>query len=137
MSRRIPAIPNRILVALISPIGDTLLATPALSALRRAFPNADIAALVAPSNAGILSGNPDVDRLIYAPAQGAEPEWRRYLAAFLALRQERFDLIIRNRRPGLIPDKLVAAHYHRVGTIDVDLPWGAQRWPLDLWEPIR
>jgi hypothetical protein len=49
----------------------------------------------------------------------------------------RFDLIIRNRRPGLIPGGLVAAHYDRVATIDVDFPWGAQRWPLDLWEPIR
>src|SRR5215475_11394085 len=94
MSHRIPAHPSRILVGLISPIGDTLLATPALAALRRAFPEAEIAALVAPSNAGILSGNPDVDRLIYAPAQGADPEWRRYLAALLALRRERFDLII-------------------------------------------
>ena len=70
MSDRIPANPERILVGLISPIGDTLLATPALAALRRAFPDAEIAALVAPSNAGILSGNPDVDRLIFAPAQG-------------------------------------------------------------------
>jgi ADP-heptose:LPS heptosyltransferase len=94
MSHRIPAHPSRILVGLISPIGDTLLATPALAALRRAFPEAEIAALVAPSNAGILSGNPDVDRLIYAPIQGAEPEWRRYLAAFLALRREHFELIV-------------------------------------------
>jgi ADP-heptose:LPS heptosyltransferase len=94
MSRRIPANPERILVGLISPIGDTLLATPALAALRRAFPASEIAALVAPSNAGILSGNPDVDRLIFAPVKGSEPEWRRYLAALLALRRERFDLVI-------------------------------------------
>jgi ADP-heptose:LPS heptosyltransferase len=94
MSRRIPANPKRILVGLVSPIGDTLLATPALAALRRTLPQAEIAALVAPSNAGILDGNPDVDRLIFAPANGAEPEWRRYLAAVRALRRERFDLII-------------------------------------------
>jgi hypothetical protein len=49
----------------------------------------------------------------------------------------RFDLIIRDRRPGLIPGGLVAAHYDRVATIDVAFPWGAQRWPLDLWEPIH
>jgi hypothetical protein len=50
---------------------------------------------------------------------------------------QQFDLIIRSRRPGLIPSDAVAAHYVRVNTIDVDFPWGAQRWPLDLWEPRR
>ncbi|HEY7091543.1 MAG TPA: glycosyltransferase family 9 protein [Ktedonobacterales bacterium] len=94
MSHRIPTDPKRILVGLISPIGDTLLATPALAALRRAFSTAEIAALVAPSNAGILSGNPDVDRLIYAPASGTASQTRRYLDALRALRHEQFDLII-------------------------------------------
>jgi ADP-heptose:LPS heptosyltransferase len=94
MSRRIPAHPRRILVGMISPIGDTLLATPALAALRRTFPQAEIAALVAPSNAGILGENPDVDRLIFAPAKGTGVEWRRYLGALRSLREERFDLII-------------------------------------------
>jgi len=50
---------------------------------------------------------------------------------------QQFDLIIRSRRPGLIPSDAVAAHYVRVQTIDVDFPWGAQHWPLDLWEPRR
>lgn len=94
MSRRIPGNPARILVGLISPIGDTLLATPALAVLRQAFPQAEIAALVAPSNAGVLEGNPDLDRLILTPTRGTEPEWQRYLAAVRALRPEQFDLII-------------------------------------------
>lgn len=72
------------------------------------------------------------------PAESIDARWKAFLADMKGgIIEERFDLIIRNRRPGLIPDRLVAAHYKRVATIDVDLPWGAQRWPLDLWEPIR
>ncbi|HEX7796536.1 MAG TPA: hypothetical protein VF456_19375 [Vicinamibacterales bacterium] len=72
------------------------------------------------------------------PAESIDARWKAFLTEIKSgIVDGRFDLIIRNRRPGLIPDRLVAAHYKRVATIDVDLPWGAQRWPLDLWEPIR
>ena len=72
------------------------------------------------------------------PADAIDGRWKAFLAEInRGIVEDRFDLIIRNRRPGLIPDGLVAAHYDRVATIDVDFPWGAQRWPLDLWEPIR
>ena len=72
------------------------------------------------------------------PADAIDGRWNAFLAEIKrGIVEERFDLIIRNRRPGLIPDGLVAAHYDRVATIDVDFPWGAQHWPLDLWEPIR
>ena len=72
------------------------------------------------------------------PADAIDGRWNAFRAELKrGITEGRFDLIIRNRRPGLIPDGLVAAHYNRVATIEVDLPWGAQRWPLDLWEPIR
>jgi hypothetical protein len=72
------------------------------------------------------------------PAESIDARWKAFLSEMKSgIVAGRFDLIIRNRRPGLIPDGLVAAHYNRVATIEVDLPWGAQRWPLDLWEPIR
>lgn len=53
------------------------------------------------------------------------------------IRSQHFDLIVRSRRPGLIPSDLVAEHYVKTGAFDVDFPWGAQRWPLDLWEPKK
>jgi hypothetical protein len=72
------------------------------------------------------------------PADAIDGRWKAFRAEIRrGIVEDRFDLIIRNRRPGLIPDGLVAAHYNRVATIDIDLPWGAQQWPLDLWEPIR
>jgi hypothetical protein len=70
------------------------------------------------------------------PAASLQARWDSFQREIdTGITGERFDLIIRNRRPGLIPDGLVAAHYMRVATIDVDFPWGAQHWPVDLWEP--
>jgi hypothetical protein len=70
------------------------------------------------------------------PADVLRARWNSFLDDIeTGITGERFDLIIRSRRPGLIPATLVAEHYERVATIDVDFPWGAQRWPVDLWEP--
>jgi hypothetical protein len=72
------------------------------------------------------------------PGDILKARWASFLAEINhGIAGERFDLIIRSRRPGLIPSGLVAAHYVRVATFDVDFPWGAQRWPVDLWEPQR
>src|SRR5690348_4080788 len=63
--------PDRIVVGLLCPIGDALFATPALAALRRRFPRAQITALAYPRNVGILEGNPDVDeRVLVGPSDG-------------------------------------------------------------------
>ena len=72
------------------------------------------------------------------PPEVLQTRWAAFLEELDGgIRDRRFDLIIRSRRPGLIPDKLVAEHYARVATYDVDFPWGAQRWPIDFWEPRR
>jgi len=44
-------------------LGDTLLATPALTALRRGLPGARITAVVSPAGRDVLEGNPDVDEV--------------------------------------------------------------------------
>src|ERR687892_2259827 len=51
----------RILVIRRDNIGDLVCATPLLAALRRRHPQAHIAALVNSYNAGVLTGNPDID----------------------------------------------------------------------------
>jgi lipopolysaccharide heptosyltransferase II len=83
----------RILVVLLVPIGDTLFTTPAIHALRAAYPQAHITALVYPTNAGILVNNADVDRLWYFPTRSNLGPGTILRLAF-DLRRTRFDLSV-------------------------------------------
>ncbi|MGH7128913.1 MAG: glycosyltransferase family 9 protein [Planctomycetaceae bacterium] len=56
--------------------GDVLLATPLLTALRRACPDAILDVLVYRGQSGILEGNPDVDEVLTA---SKHPGFREYL----------------------------------------------------------
>jgi heptosyltransferase-3 len=64
----------RILVIVLRRIGDVLLTTPLIRSLRRAWPDASIEALVFADTAGILAGNPDLDRIITMPARASLAE---------------------------------------------------------------
>ena len=80
----------RILVVALRRLGDVLFATPVIASLRRAFPQAAIDVLVFADTAGILAGNPDIDRVIAMPPR---PSVRQGLA--LALRvAKRYDLAV-------------------------------------------
>jgi heptosyltransferase-3 len=59
-----PGDPSRILVISLRRIGDLLLTTPLIRSLRRAWPNAEIDVLVFANTAGIVEGNPDINRAI-------------------------------------------------------------------------
>ncbi len=77
--------PSRILVISLRRIGDLLLTTPLIRSLRRAWPNAEIDVLVFANTAGIVAGNPDINRVIAMPpttdAGGEHPALRASLAA--------------------------------------------------------
>lgn len=62
--------PLRILVIRPDHLGDLLFITPALQLLRRRYPEAQIAALVGPWGAPILSHNPHVGQIITLPFPG-------------------------------------------------------------------
>ena len=59
----LPAHP-RILVVTLRRLGDVLFATPLIAAIRAAWPQATIDALVFDDTAGILAGNPDLDGIV-------------------------------------------------------------------------
>lgn len=64
--------PRRVLVIKPDHLGDLLLATPALSALRQGLPAAHITALVGPWGRAALATNPTVDTLQTLPFPGFE-----------------------------------------------------------------
>lgn len=55
--------PKAILVLLVSRIGDTLLCTPALHALKSTWPNVQLTVLAHPARLPLLQANPDIDVL--------------------------------------------------------------------------
>ncbi|MCK4578719.1 MAG: glycosyltransferase family 9 protein [Candidatus Marinimicrobia bacterium] len=82
---------QRILVLVLKRIGEILLTTPAIRALRKAYPGAEITAVVYRPFKDVLEGNPNIDQLIVL-----EPDAGNY--AFIRqawrLRQKRFDLVL-------------------------------------------
>ena len=76
-------------------IGDALLLTPTLTAVRAAYPQAEIWVVVRRGCEGILAGCPAIDHLLTAaPAETARRSWRSALADFqlgLQLRRQPFD----------------------------------------------
>lgn len=71
---------NRILLIRPDHLGDVLLTTPAIGALRAACPDAEIHALVGPWSADVLANCDDVDAVLTLPFPGfsrtPQPNWR-------------------------------------------------------------
>ena len=83
-----------ILLVRLRLIGDVVFTTPAVTAIREAFPDATITYLVEPSAAAVVHGHPGIDVVTVVPHLRG---WRR-IAADLALawrlRRARFDLVV-------------------------------------------
>lgn len=81
-------------------IGDLVCTTPAIRAVRNAFPGARIGVLVNHYNADALAGNPDVDVLhIYrkakhVPGEGRLRVYLERVARFREIRRERYDVAV-------------------------------------------
>src|SRR5262245_47330813 len=104
----------RILVVALRRLGDVLFATSLIASLRGAFREAVIDVLVFDDTAGILDGNPDIDRIVTMPSRPGV--WQGLV---LALRlAKRYDLAVSTQtgdRPTLFA--LTAGRRH-VGPID-------------------
>ena len=93
---------RRILAVKLADLGDLLTVTPALQALRAAYPASDIDLLVPPSSAGLLEGAPYISRIIafdkfpFDRKRGLlDPQRLIKTAAFLVqLRLAKYDAIV-------------------------------------------
>jgi heptosyltransferase III len=104
----------RILVVTLRRLGDVLFATPLIASLRGAFPQATIDVLVFEDTAGILAGNPHIDRVITMP-----PRPSAWQGVALALRLARRYHLAVSTQSGDRPTgfALMAGRRH-VGPID-------------------
>jgi heptosyltransferase-3 len=113
----LPAKP-RILVVTLRRLGDVLLTTPLIRSMRRAWPGATIDVLVFAGTAGIVEGNPDIDRVIAMPARRGPMDTLMLIGTLL----KRYDLAVSTQagdRPTLFA--FLAGRRH-VGLIDPDGP---------------
>jgi heptosyltransferase-1 len=91
----------RILVVRLGSMGDVIHALPAVASLKHSFPRSTLTWVIRPKWAGLLEGNPFVDRVI-----PMERSARGAVAAVRELRRERFDVVVDLQ--GLLQSALVA-----------------------------
>ncbi len=95
-----PARVERILAISSTGIGDTLFSTPAIRALREAYPRAHITGMFRARYLDLFRNNPHVDAVI--PYYG---KYRRLVSTIWALRRGRFDVaaVLHGNDPDIIP----------------------------------
>ncbi len=84
---------KNILVIRTDRMGDVILTTPSIKALRQHFPDAKISVLVAPATRELVEGNPNIDEVIVFDRQGAH-RGLRVFKLIRYLRRQNFDLAI-------------------------------------------
>lgn len=105
--------PEKILLIRLDHIGDLLVSTPAIRALRNLYPAAEITCLIHPQSKELLEDNPNVDKIItlsvswYGHSQGWLTKLPKILKTIILLRKKGYDIVISlrpyfNRRDHLL-----------------------------------
>lgn len=85
---------RRILVVRTDRIGDVVLSTPVLQALRQTYPNAYIAMMTSPYTKDIVEDNPCLDQVIIYDKAHKHKSWHSSIAFARRIKKKRFDLAI-------------------------------------------
>ncbi len=86
--------PKRILVIRTDRIGDVVLTTPALKALRQAFPQAYLSLMVTPTTVDLVKGNPYIDEILIDDRQGIYKGFFGFLQLARLMRSKHFDTAV-------------------------------------------
>ena len=85
---------KNILVVRSDRVGDVVLTTPALAALREAFPQATISVLATSQTREIVEGNPHINEVIVDDRKGAQKGFGGFFHLVGLLRKKNFDLAV-------------------------------------------
>ncbi|MBF0385595.1 MAG: glycosyltransferase family 9 protein [Candidatus Omnitrophica bacterium] len=85
---------SRILIIRTDRIGDVVLTTPSIRAIRKKYPNAKITLLVAPQTISLINDNPHFDDVIFDDRQGINRNFFGFLRLVSLVRSKKFDLAI-------------------------------------------
>jgi heptosyltransferase-2 len=83
---------KRILIVRTDRIGDVLLSTPVIKALRDGNPSAYISMMVSPYTKDIVEGNPYLDEVIIYDKESKHKSWQASFKFALNLKKKKFDL---------------------------------------------
>ena len=81
---------HNLLIIKLRYIGDVLLATPPLRAIKEARPDVRVTMMVNRGTEGVLSGNPDIDEILVLDKESMAAQWR----LMVELRRRRFETVI-------------------------------------------
>lgn len=113
---------NNILIVRTDRIGDVILTTPAITALRAACPRARLSMLVAPLTYDLVAGHPELHEVLIDERKGSHRGPLGFLQLARTLRQRHFDLALvfhtKKRTNGLcffagIPERI--GYDHKLG----------------------
>lgn len=85
---------RRVLILRTDRLGDVLLSTPVIKALRQMFPQSYISMLVSPYTKDVLDGNPALDEIITFDKDAQNKGWLAMFKFAMVLRKKKFDLAI-------------------------------------------
>lgn len=119
----------RILIVALRRLGDVLLTTPLIRSVRRAWPDAQIDALVFADTAGILQGNPDVNNVIAM----SQPAGLGHSLALAARLWRRYDLAVSTQAGDRPTFFTIVAGRRRIGPVQPRLSGRIFRLFFERW----